>query len=104
MDLSLGDARVIVTAGAGGIGRAIVDAFLAGGARIATCDIDEAGLATLPDSVFCRRVNVQDAGALAGFMDDAITALGGLDCLVNNAGIAGPTGRSKCAPSSRAAR
>lgn len=93
MDLSLGEARIIVTAGAGGIGRAIVDAFLAEGARVATCDIDEAALATLPGTVFRRPVDVQDAGALAGFMDDAIAALGGLDCLVNNAGIAGPTGR-----------
>lgn len=93
MDLSLGNARIIVTAGAGGIGRAIVDAFLAEGAQVATCDIDEAGLATLPETVFRRRVDVQDETALTGFMDDAIAALGGLDCLVNNAGIAGPTGR-----------
>lgn len=93
MDLALDNARIIVTAGAGGIGRAIVDAFLAEGAKVATCDIDEAGLATLPEDLFRRRVDVQDAGALASFMDDAIAALGGLDCLVNNAGIAGPTGR-----------
>ena len=93
MDLSLDKARIIITAGAGGIGRAIVDAFLAEGAQVATCDIDEAGLATLPEEMFRRRVDVQDAGALSSFMDDAIAALGGLDCLVNNAGIAGPTGR-----------
>jgi NAD(P)-dependent dehydrogenase (short-subunit alcohol dehydrogenase family) len=98
MDLSLKEARVIVPAGAGGIGRAIVEAFLEEGARVATCDIDEEGLASLPDAVFRRRVDVQDAAALAGFMDDAIAALGGLDCLVNNAGIAGPTGRIEDLP------
>ena len=46
MDLELRGHRVIVTAGAAGIGRAIVEAFLAEGARVATCDIDAQGLAT----------------------------------------------------------
>lgn len=93
MDLGLASARVIVTAGAAGIGRAIIDGFLAEGARVATCDIDDAALAALPQSVFAARVDVGDAGALQGFMRDAIAHLGGLDCLVNNAGIAGPTAR-----------
>lgn len=93
MELSLKGARIIVTAGAGGIGRAIVQAFLDEGACVATCDINEAGLATLPEGVFHRRVDVSDAEALAAFVDAAAADLGGLDCLVNNAGIAGPTGR-----------
>lgn len=93
MDLSLTDTRVLVTAGAGGIGRAIVDAFLQEGARVATCDIDDAGLETLPQTVFKRRIDVSDSAALAAFIDEAVEDLGGLDCLVNNAGIAGPTGR-----------
>ncbi|AXQ95812.1 SDR family oxidoreductase [Cereibacter azotoformans] len=93
MDLGLEGARVIVTAGAGGIGRAIVDAFLREGAHIATCDIDPEALGSLPDSVFARRVDVSDPEALTAFMDEALAELGGLDCLVNNAGIAGPTGR-----------
>lgn len=91
MDLNLQGHRVIVTAGANGIGRAIVQAFLDEGARVATCDIDDAELATLPEGVFRRNVDVGDAGALQGFLAEAIGALGGLDCLVNNAGIAGPT-------------
>lgn len=93
MDLFLANARVIVTAGAGGIGRAIVESFREAGARVATCDIDEAALATLPDDVWRRRVDVAQSDVLAQFVDDAVGALGGLDCLVNNAGIAGPTGR-----------
>lgn len=93
MDLGLRGAKVIVTAGAAGIGRAIVDGFLAEGAIVATCDIDEAGLATLPEGVIARRIDVSDAAALTAFMDQAISELGGLDCLVNNAGIAGPTAR-----------
>ena len=93
MDLNLTGTRVIVTAGAAGIGRAIVEGFLAEGARVATCDIDEAALATLPEGVFAHRVDVADAGALRQFVGDAAQSLGGLDCLVNNAGIAGPTAR-----------
>ncbi|MDO5368951.1 SDR family oxidoreductase [Paracoccus sp. (in: a-proteobacteria)] len=93
MNLELDGARVIVTAGASGIGRAIVDAFLAAGARVATCDIDAEALATLPQDVISHPVDVSDAGALRSFIKQSIAALGGLDCLVNNAGIAGPTGR-----------
>ena len=93
MDLGLKDAKVIVTAGAAGIGRAIVDAFLSEGARVATCDIDRAALATLPNDVYAQEVDVADEAALNSFVDGSINTLGGLDCLVNNAGIAGPTAR-----------
>lgn len=93
MELNLQGHRVIVTAGANGIGRAIVEAFLAEGARVATCDIDDEGLASLPEGVIRRRVDVSDAGALRAFVHDSVADLGGLDCLVNNAGIAGPTAR-----------
>ena len=93
MDLNLKGHRVIVTAGANGIGRAIVEAFLAEGARVATCDIDDDGLASLPEGVFRRNVDVSDSGALRSFIRDSVADLGGLDCLVNNAGIAGPTAR-----------
>lgn len=93
MDLQLQNARVIVTAGAGGIGRAIVDGFLALGATVSTCDINEQALASLPDGISARRVDVADHEALARFVDEAASSMGGIDCLVNNAGIAGPTGR-----------
>lgn len=93
MDMGLHGAKVIVTAGAAGIGRAIVDAFLAEGAQVATCDIDTAALAGLPAGVFAEAVDVADAETLRGFIDRAVAAMGGLDCLVNNAGIAGPTAR-----------
>ncbi|MCE8421173.1 SDR family oxidoreductase [Rhodovulum sulfidophilum] len=92
MKLDLEGARVVVTAGAQGIGRAIVEAYLAEGARVATCDIDAAALETLPDAVFRQRADMGDAGQIADFMTAALDHLGGLDVLVNNAGIAGPTG------------
>ena len=91
MNLELEGTRVIVTAGAQGIGRAIVEAYLAEGARVATCDIDAAALDTLPDAVFCQHADMGDAGQIATFMAEAQAHLGGLDVLVNNAGIAGPT-------------
>jgi NAD(P)-dependent dehydrogenase (short-subunit alcohol dehydrogenase family) len=91
MDLGLEGARVIVTAGAAGIGRSILERFLAEGARVATCDIDADALATLPDPVYSERIDVADEAAFTGFIDRSIAWLGGLDCLVNNAGIAGPT-------------
>lgn len=91
MDLQLTGQRAIVTAGAAGIGRAIVEAMLAQGMKVATCDIDEAALASLPAEVIRARVDVSDESALTAFIDQAIADLGGLDCLVNNAGIAGPT-------------
>lgn len=93
MDLGLQGARVLVTAGAAGIGRGIVEAFVEEGARVFTCDLDEAGLATLPAGVGRRRADVADRADVAALFDAALAELGGLDILVNNAGIAGPTGR-----------
>jgi len=61
------------------------------GARVATCDIDQAALASLPEDVVAGRVDVGDPGTPGSFIDGAIRGLGGLDCLVNSAGAAGPT-------------
>jgi NAD(P)-dependent dehydrogenase (short-subunit alcohol dehydrogenase family) len=96
MDLHLAGLRVLVTAGAGGIGLEIVRAFLREGARVHVCDVDEAALRALAEAhpeVTRSRADVADRAEVARLFDDALQALGGLDCLVNNAGIAGPTGR-----------
>jgi len=96
MDLGITGLRVIITAGAGGIGLEIARAFLAEGARVEVCDVDEAALSALPQTApgagaaFC---DVSDRASVARFMEEAVGRLGGLDVLVNNAGIAGPTGR-----------
>lgn len=87
--------RVLVTAGASGIGRAITAALVAAGARVHVCDVDERALAA------CRDAFPGVAGTIADVADEAAVdrlfaavqdGLGGLDVLVNNAGIAGPTG------------
>lgn len=95
MDLALSGARVLVTAGAAGIGRCIVEAFLSEGVRVHTCDIDAAALAALTRAqpqVTATRADVANRGDVQRLFDDALGALSGLDVLVNNAGIAGPTG------------
>jgi NAD(P)-dependent dehydrogenase (short-subunit alcohol dehydrogenase family) len=102
MDLGIKGLRVIVTAGAAGIGREVARAFLREGAQVHICDIDRAALAEVAASdpklktAFC---DVSDRAAVTTFIDGAAAALGGLDCLINNAGIAGPTGRVDEIPS-----
>jgi len=92
VDLGIEGLRVLVTAGGAGIGRAIVEAFRAEGARVFTCDLDQAALDTLPPDVGHIAADVADRAQVARLFDAALPALGGLDVLVNNAGIAGPTG------------
>ena len=87
--------RVLVTAGASGIGRSIVDALAAAGARIHVCDVDEAALAALRQAhpgIGTSRADVSIEAEVAALFADLQAGLGGLDVLVNNAGIAGPTG------------
>lgn len=87
--------RVILTAGAGGIGLAIARLLHGFGCRIALCDVSEAALAAVATElpgVTVARADVSDEAEVGAFFDAALGALGGLDALINNAGIAGPTG------------
>ncbi|MFQ5958610.1 MAG: SDR family oxidoreductase [Alphaproteobacteria bacterium] len=90
---SLAEKRVIVTAAAAGIGRAIARGFLDAGARVHVCDIDAEALAAFQaPGLGGTHADVADEAAVDRLFDDALDHLGGLDVLVNNAGIAGPTG------------
>jgi NAD(P)-dependent dehydrogenase (short-subunit alcohol dehydrogenase family) len=86
--------KVLITAGAAGIGRAIADSFADRGARVWVCDISEQALeacrAERPDYGVVR-CDVAEEAQIDAFFDRAVAGLGGLDLLVNNAGIAGPT-------------
>ena len=96
MDLGIGGLRVMVTAGAAGIGLAIARAFAREGAKVHVCDVDAAALERLRASdaaITSSRCDVSDRGEVARFFEEGLAKLGGLDCFVNNAGIAGPTGR-----------
>jgi NAD(P)-dependent dehydrogenase (short-subunit alcohol dehydrogenase family) len=87
--------RVLVTGGASGIGAAIGRAFVEAGARVHVCDIDRAGLdrlATDAPGITASMADVANERDVDLVFDDVVGTLGGLDVLVNNAGIAGPTG------------
>lgn len=86
--------RVIITAGAGGIGRVIAERFAASGAQVEVCDIDELAVDDLSDtpSITATRVDVTDVTACESWLDAALSRLGGCDVLINNAGIAGQAG------------
>src|SRR5262245_4781840 len=86
--------RVLITAGASGIGRELARAFAAAGARVGVVDIDEPALAALRAEIptlMAERCDLADLAQIERVIPRVITALGGLDVLVNNAGIAGPT-------------
>jgi NAD(P)-dependent dehydrogenase (short-subunit alcohol dehydrogenase family) len=96
MDMDIAGLRVLVTAGAAGIGLEIARAFMREGARVHVSDIDRTaldGLAATDPGLTRSFGDVADRTEVARFFDEALQALGGLDVLVNNAGIAGPTGR-----------
>lgn len=96
MKLGLEGARVLVTAGASGIGLATALAFVREGARVHICDVDRTALAAtaIDESTLSGSIcDVADETAVAQLFEDTLKRLGGLDVLVNNAGIAGPTAR-----------
>jgi NAD(P)-dependent dehydrogenase (short-subunit alcohol dehydrogenase family) len=96
VDLGIKGLRVLVTAGAGGIGLEIARAFAAEGARIHVCDVDAKALGALARSdpkITRSKCDVSDRKQVAKLFQQALAALKGLDVLVNNAGIAGPTGK-----------
>jgi len=78
--MRLSGKRAFVTGGRQGIGRAIVDAYLAEGAAVITCGRGEA-----PDGLSCdwNSLDVSDPKAV----EKAAEAVGDIDILVNNAGV-----------------
>ncbi|KVF57368.1 3-ketoacyl-ACP reductase [Burkholderia cepacia] len=92
--------RVLVTGGASGIGLEIADAFAECGGRVHVCDASQAAISALADrpprasagAISATLADVSDPAAVERVFADVSTGLGGLDVLVNNAGIAGPTG------------
>jgi NAD(P)-dependent dehydrogenase (short-subunit alcohol dehydrogenase family) len=96
MDLSAEGLRVLVTAGAAGIGLAIAKTFVAHGARAHICDVDDGALARTKNElpgVTQTKADVASRADVERLFADATRSLGGLDVLVNNAGIAGPTAK-----------
>ena len=75
--------RALVTGGASGIGLATARRLLRSGARVAVLDRDTAGLSDL----IAVRADVTDDVRVRAAVSEAVDQLGGLDVLVNNAGI-----------------
>jgi len=89
------DLRVLVTAGASGVGAVIACAFRQAGAHVHVCDIDRSALDRLNAGSPGITGSMADASVPADVdlvFDDVESTLGGLDVLVNSAGISGPTG------------
>jgi NAD(P)-dependent dehydrogenase (short-subunit alcohol dehydrogenase family) len=83
--------RVLITGGASGIGAATAERFLDESAKTVVLDRDQLGCErikkTLPQLAGVIRADVSDPGAVAGAFDELDEILGGLDVLINNAGI-----------------
>ena len=96
MEFSAKDLRVLVTAGAAGIGRVMARTFVEHGARVHICDVDQEALAGAKSELPTVTQTVADVARLDDverLFEDVKKYLRGLDVLVNNAGIAGPTAK-----------
>ena len=86
--------NVLVTAGASGIGKHIAAAFIRAGADVYTCDINAEALKSAAAELKGLKTgicNVGDRAQIERMVAEAADQLGGIDVLVNNAGISGPT-------------
>ena len=92
--IDLAGKNAVVTGGAQGIGRAIVERFLASGAAVAIWDRDKAladkAAGALRGNVTTFAVDVTNYAEVERARDDTGKVLGRVDILVNNAGVAGP--------------
>ena len=84
---------VIVTGAAHGLGLAMASAFVGAGARVGMVDVDREGLKTAIETlstrgeVHARQIDVRDTAAMRVSVDDLARALGGIDIIVNDAGV-----------------
>jgi 3-oxoacyl-[acyl-carrier protein] reductase len=85
--MELDQLKVIVTGGAAGLGEHFAKQLLAAGAQVAVGDVNEEGLAALPDGIHRRRLDVADQDDMASFVPWAAEQMGGLNGLINNAGV-----------------
>ena len=85
--MQLKDLKVIVTGAARGMGAHFAQRLADAGAQVAAGDVDEAALDALPTKVHKRKLDVRREGEVVEFVAWARDAMGGLNALVNNAGI-----------------
>jgi NAD(P)-dependent dehydrogenase (short-subunit alcohol dehydrogenase family) len=97
-ELHIEGEHAAITGAARGIGREIADALLAAGVNVAVNDVSQDALDEVAQDLGDRdgdllthQGDAADPDAMEGLIEDAVAAFGGLDILVNNVGIAGPT-------------
>jgi 3-oxoacyl-[acyl-carrier protein] reductase len=85
--MNLKDLKIIVTGGAQGMGAHFATRLLEAGAKVAVGDLNEVGLEALPAGIHRRRLDVSKEDDVIGFVAWAHEQMGGLNGLINNAGI-----------------
>jgi 3-oxoacyl-[acyl-carrier protein] reductase len=92
--MQLSDLKIIVTGGASGMGAHFSKRLAEAGAQVAAGDVNEAGLAALaesakglPGAIHIRKLDVSNEADIGSFVDWAYEAMGGLNGLINNAGV-----------------
>ena len=98
MDLGIAGLRVLVTAGAAGIGLEIARAFMREGARVHVCDVDESVLAALGSSdpaLTSSRCDVAERTQVEALFADALPRLGGLVVFAGPSCVCCPSSNSK---------
>lgn len=85
--MELKDVKAIVTGGAQGMGAHFAKQLAQAGAQVAVGDVNDAMLAELPAGIHRRRLDVSDRKDCAAFVKWAAESMGGVNVLVNNAGI-----------------
>jgi len=85
--MHLNQLKVIVTGAAQGMGAHFAKRLSEAGARVAAGDVNEAALAQLPSAIARRKLDVSSEADCEAFVGWAAEALGGLNGLINNAGV-----------------
>lgn len=91
--MKLSDLKIIVSGGAQGMGRHFAQRLVEAGATVAIGDVNEAGLAETvelakgPGKIVARKLDVSNEAEVGAFVDWAYNEMGGLNALINNAGI-----------------
>lgn len=102
--MKLAGRRALITGASQGIGKAIAEHFLENGASMAICARDETRLAETAEElrakcntgqkVICQKADIARTDEIDALYETAVNGLGGLDIVVNNAGVQGPIGSS----------
>lgn len=85
--MELNSLKIIVTGAAGGMGAYFATKLHEAGAQVTVCDVNEEALAALPKGIFRKKVDVSKEDEIVSFVQFAFDSMGGLNGLINNAGI-----------------